>query len=246
MLFPDRPASFRPEALSAREREVVDLAVLGYVDERIARELGVSPSTVNSYWVRIRGKLGPLSRTEIVGHLLRHESNLRFSDLIAENARLKAAALRAGERQTRAEQELHALGGTSWHALALDHTPEASVVCDEHGAIVYANLRAEHVYVAEPGALEGLCVWDLTIPEDQEARELATTAFFNRELAPRVVVGVERPYFVLRRDGTNFRGVLVAERFLAPQGLMAVVSVREYLEDVDAVLRYLRRPFTLL
>lgn len=39
---------------------------------------------------------------------------------------------------------------------------------------------------------------------------------------------------------------MVAERFLAPEGLMSVITVREYLREIDALIQYLRRPFELL
>ncbi|RYZ87846.1 MAG: LuxR family transcriptional regulator, partial [Proteobacteria bacterium] len=64
-------STFRPDELSQREREVLDLAIDGHTDEQIAQSIGISVSTVNSYWVRIRAKVGPHSRTEIVSKMLR-------------------------------------------------------------------------------------------------------------------------------------------------------------------------------
>jgi len=40
--------------LSVRERQVLSLAARGETDQGIANRLGISPATVNSYWVRIR------------------------------------------------------------------------------------------------------------------------------------------------------------------------------------------------
>lgn len=111
---------------------------------------------------------------------------------------------------------------------------------------MYANLYAEHLFGAEPGELEKLPVWELAIPEDQETRRHAASAFFDPSALQRLVVGIERSYYAHRRDGTNFRGLLVAERFLAPEGMMSVVTVREYMNDVEALIQHLRKPFEVM
>ena len=56
--------------LSDRELAVITLASQGHTDDMIAHELGIERGTVNSYWVRIRGKLGHLSRTELVARFV--------------------------------------------------------------------------------------------------------------------------------------------------------------------------------
>lgn len=53
-------------SLSDREQEVIRYASEGFTDAMIAQALGIQVGTVNSYWVRIRGKLGHFSRTELV------------------------------------------------------------------------------------------------------------------------------------------------------------------------------------
>jgi len=232
--------------LSTREREVLDLAVLGRTDEQISQELRVSLSTVNSYWVRIRGKLGPLSRTELVGGVLRYESDLRFADLIAENARLKASEEQAHKDLAVAERDLNNERGAGWHLHALDHVSDATFVCRPPGEIVYANLHAEHLFAADPGELEKLQIWELAIAQDQDEQRDASPIFFNANAPQRLVRGVERPYYALRRDGTNFRALLIAERFLAPEGMMSVITVREYLHEVEALIQHLRKPYELL
>lgn len=233
------------DSLSAREREVVDLAVLGRTDEQIAQVLDISTSTVNSYWVRIRGKLGHISRTEIVASILRHESQLQFADLIAENERLRSSERKAHSDLAQTRRDLAVLRDASWHPLALDHAPDAILVCEISGRIVYANLRAQHLFAAKPQEMETLCAWDLSVPEDEELRKSLVQSFFEPDRAVRVVIGVERPFYGYRRDGTSFRGLLIAERFLAPNGLMAVLTVREYLSEVDVLIRQLRKPYEI-
>ena len=57
--------------LSPREMKVLELASEGYTDDMIAQELSIETGTVNSYWVRIRGKRGHFSRTELVARFVR-------------------------------------------------------------------------------------------------------------------------------------------------------------------------------
>jgi hypothetical protein len=54
--------------------------------------------------------------------------------------------------------------------------------------------------------------------------------------------GIEEPYYALRRDGSNFRAVVKAERFDTPAGPFVALTVREFMEDADAALRTLREP----
>src|SRR5689334_16434395 len=69
------------ELLSTRERQILGLAVEGCTDEQIGQRLGITTSTVNSYWVRIRSKVGLLSRTEIVGGYLRQLAIVESAEL---------------------------------------------------------------------------------------------------------------------------------------------------------------------
>lgn len=61
--------------LSDRERTVLEFATKGFTDDMIARELGIEKGTVNSYWVRIRGKQGHFSRTELVARYVQSNAN---------------------------------------------------------------------------------------------------------------------------------------------------------------------------
>ena len=71
--------------LSSRELAVLKLAVEGKTDEMIARELGIGRGTVNSYWVRIRGKLGHLSRTELVARFVQQTADDLYHAARMEN-----------------------------------------------------------------------------------------------------------------------------------------------------------------
>jgi len=72
--------------LSARELAVLTFAVQGFTDDMIANELGIECGTVNSYWVRIRGKLGNLSRTELVARFVQRNADVQHAEYVAQTA----------------------------------------------------------------------------------------------------------------------------------------------------------------
>ena len=60
------PPSTAREALTAREQEVLGLAMKGFSYAEIAQLLGLSPNTIGSYTKRIYEKLAVSSRTEAI------------------------------------------------------------------------------------------------------------------------------------------------------------------------------------
>lgn len=91
--------------LSPREEEIVELCVEGLTNDAIAHRLGLSVGTVNTYWVRIKLKVGGFGRTDTVVKVIKEraekalrEANVErreLSDLIAQQEKgvleLKAA-----------------------------------------------------------------------------------------------------------------------------------------------------------
>jgi DNA-binding CsgD family transcriptional regulator len=80
--------------LSQRELEVLDLAAKGCTDKEISKELGIGVGTVNTYWTRIRGKLGTSSRAEAIALVERQRANYSL-DLKDRENRLLAAEVTA-------------------------------------------------------------------------------------------------------------------------------------------------------
>jgi len=60
--------------LSPREEEIVELCVQGLTNESIATQLGLSVGTVNTYWLRIRLKVGGQGRTDTVVRVIKERS----------------------------------------------------------------------------------------------------------------------------------------------------------------------------
>lgn len=69
--------------LSPREEEIVELAIDGLTNEGIAAKLNLSVGTVNTYWLRIRLKVGGFGRTDSVAKVIteRAERSLRESNV---------------------------------------------------------------------------------------------------------------------------------------------------------------------
>ena len=57
--------------LSPREEEIVQLCMEGFTNESIADKLGLSVGTVNTYWLRIKLKVGGSGRTDTVVRIIK-------------------------------------------------------------------------------------------------------------------------------------------------------------------------------
>jgi DNA-binding CsgD family transcriptional regulator len=81
--------------LSARETQIVELCIEGLTNEAIAQRLGISIGTVDTYWVRIKLKVGGSGRTGTVVRVIRERAELALreanierkgiAEIIAEN-----------------------------------------------------------------------------------------------------------------------------------------------------------------
>ena len=81
------------KVLSPREEEIVQLCMDGFTNDGIANELGISVGTVNTYWLRIKLKVGGSGRTDTVVKVIKEraekalrEANverIEIADLIA-------------------------------------------------------------------------------------------------------------------------------------------------------------------
>jgi DNA-binding CsgD family transcriptional regulator len=73
--------------LSPREQEIVELCVEGLTNDAIAHRLGLSVGTVNTYWLRIKLKVGGTGRTDTVVKIIREraEKALREANVERKN-----------------------------------------------------------------------------------------------------------------------------------------------------------------
>lgn len=74
--------------LSPREEEIVELCVEGLTNDAIAARLGLSVGTVNTYWLRIKLKVGGLGRTDTVVRVIKERAERALRDANIERREL--------------------------------------------------------------------------------------------------------------------------------------------------------------
>src|SRR5579871_4602637 len=116
---------------SPRERQLLEFAAEGLTDTAIANRLGISEATVGTYWGRVRIKLGPYSRTELVAIVLRAEREAAVEALRQENAGL-----------VKRVQELVNANQTAMFQEFIESAPDAMILVDDSGCIQHANKAA--------------------------------------------------------------------------------------------------------
>src|ERR1700683_2358440 len=80
--------------LSDREEQVLLLSTKGLTDKEIAKKLGLSIATVNTYWGRIRTKRGGANRAELVAAALNMNAEETLTAKERENQRLIGEVIR--------------------------------------------------------------------------------------------------------------------------------------------------------
>lgn len=60
--------------LTPREKEIVDVLILGYSNKQIASRFGISPQTVKNHLARLFEKFGVSSRLELAMRVVRNEA----------------------------------------------------------------------------------------------------------------------------------------------------------------------------
>lgn len=140
-----------PQPLSTREEQIIRLAAQGLTDNAISHRLAISLATVGTYWGRIRVKLGPLNRTELVANYLRAESDQTLADLQEANL-----ALRARLDEVESDRKLF--------QTLIDAAPDPMIVVDRTGRILLGNTAAIDLFGYESQILTRLQVTDL-MPE---------------------------------------------------------------------------------
>ena len=124
----DRPTP----SLSPREEELLKYAAEGLTDTAIANRLGISEATVGTYWGRVRIKLGPYSRTELVAIVMRAEREVAVEALRQEN-----------EHLVKELEAKSAAGGAGFYQDLLENAPDAMILVSEGGLGKLSVIPAE-------------------------------------------------------------------------------------------------------
>jgi PAS domain S-box-containing protein len=207
----DRHEGSGPE-LSPRERQLLKFAAEGLTDSAIARRIGISEATVGTYWGRVRIKLGPYNRTELVAIMLRSEHETTLQDLRKENQELTRALSEPGTLDERFYRDL------------LANAPDAILLVTETGRIQYANEAAGDLFGYSSEELEQLDVGHL-IPEVYRNRHAEHRADYVRD-PKRRQMGEHLQTPALHRTGAIFRIRAALSAISRAEGMVVMCVVR--------------------
>ena len=183
-------------SLSERERQLIEFAAHGHTDQAIANLLGISLPTINTYWSRIRLKVGPHSRAELVGNYVGDRVAEQIEMLRQENLRLNAQIETLAIQTSSGHSHLEVLSA------AVDGAPDAILVVDETGTILLANDGAVSMFGYERGELEGSPVNQLVPAGHRRQHEMdRATYLMNPE---RRRMGAHQATSALRKNGEEF------------------------------------------
>ncbi|MCB8931821.1 MAG: PAS domain S-box protein [Fimbriimonadaceae bacterium] len=187
----ERQAS--PAHMSTREKQILELAARGYTDAGMAQHLGISEATVSTYWGRVRTKIGPLNRAELVARFVRMEAIGVLDELRQSNESLRDQ-LRSAIREGPDNADLY--------RGIIEHAADAILLVDDRGRIQLANAAVEDVFGYPSSHLEGRWVNDL-IPTRYHRAHDEHRATYHDEPARRRM-GEHLATFARRSDGVEF------------------------------------------
>ncbi|HVL39378.1 MAG TPA: PAS domain S-box protein [Fimbriimonadaceae bacterium] len=147
----------RKTELSEREKQLIQLAAEGHTDASIANHLGISEATVSTYWGRVRIKIGPYSRPELIATVIRDELDQVVSELREQNEQLIA------ELQKSTGREWGDPEANYYRKLVLQ-APDAILIVNEDGIMETVNDEAAALFGYEREELEGQILHTL-VPE---------------------------------------------------------------------------------
>jgi PAS domain S-box-containing protein len=198
--------------LSPREKQLLDFAAEGLTDTAIANKLGISEATVGTYWGRVRIKLGPYSRTELVAIVLKAEQEAAVEQLRRENEELVQ------------KLQSEATAGASFYHDLLENAPDALILVGEAGVIEMANSAACDLFGYEHGELEGADLTVLVPPRLREIHRVHRADYIDDPTRREMGEHLETP--AVKKDGTEFRIRAALSAINSPTGLIVTCAVR--------------------
>jgi len=215
-------ARVEPESgptLSTREEQLLNLAAQGLTDNAIALKLGISLATVGTYWGRVRIKMGPLNRTELVANYLQSQGSRAIAQLRRENESLLAQLDEHARTATMLRASLEMFQGL------LETAPDAIVLVNERGTIDLANEQAEEMFGYVKGELLGKSVEEL-VPERFRVQHVANRENYNAKPVKRRM-GEHMATMARRKDGSEFPMATALSATNTPGGLLVTCIIRD-------------------
>jgi PAS domain S-box-containing protein len=188
----------------------MQLAMAGHTDASIAFQLDISEATVSTYWGRIRIKLGPHSRTELVAIYLRHENAAMLEHLRRENDQLSL--------------RVSADGQGLCHEI-IDCAPDAIIIVREDGPIELVNEQAAALFGYEKQELIGKPISTLVPKRYRVVHKAHRERYLANPEKRRM--GEHMTTQALRKDGTEFLIAASLSTVKSSGGVLVICVVRE-------------------
>ncbi len=206
-------------ALSMRERQLLQMASRGHTDQSIANHLNISLATVNTYWGRVRIKIGHFSRTELVAKYLKSEADVVVAALREENKSLIGQIESYAMTQNMLQASLDMFRGL------LETAPDAIVIVSEGGKIQFANEQAVDMFGYSEEELKSLTVEHL-VPERYRQDHVKNRQEYH-EHPTKKKMGEHLATLALRKDGTEFPMATALSAVYTPNGLLITCVIRD-------------------
>lgn len=215
----ERRESDFARALSERERQLLDLASEGCTDNAISHRLGISLATVNTYWGRIRIKLGPLNRTELVAVYIQEQATKTLDEMRNRNNQLVSELAEHAQTVSLLRSSLDLFRGL------IETAPDGIVLVSEQGLVELANEQAEAMFGYGKDELLGKHV-EFLVPERFRSQHAENRNEYHHQPTKRQM-GHTLPTFALRKDGSEFRMATALSATQTPRGLLITCIVRD-------------------
>ncbi len=206
-------------SLSSREQQLLELASRGHTDHAIAHQLSISVPTVATYWGRIRIKMGPLSRPELVAHHILKESQVRMDALRAENEALRQQLGAIPKSMGSLQSNPHSI------LELVKKAPDAVLFIAESGQILAGNEAAGKMFGCATNDFPTYTV-NHFIPDDIQATHREHRRLFF-ESGTRAKMGDHSGVTARRLDGSPVRIEATVSVAQTEQGNIAIVFARE-------------------
>jgi PAS domain S-box-containing protein len=203
------------DSLSPRERLILELAAKGHTDKGIAAEIGIAPSTVLTYWLRIRSKLGPHPRAELVAAFVRTNAEIGVAQLKAELDQLLA-------KSEQLDREL------SVFKQFIESAPEAMLIIGDDGIIQLGNAQAAEMLEVPEETLVGTPA-ERFVPEELRAIHQIHHMNYIRE-PQRLQMGHAGGVPMITGRGRRIHGIAMLNHAKTASG-SAVILIMRPLQD---------------
>lgn len=201
------------DSLSDQEHKVLELAAEGMTDKRIALSLGISLSTVITYWGRIRMKLGLHSRSELVGFFVTQKVQ---SDMM----RLEA------EMAERVIQQKELLKEVQTLMAVLHVAPEALLIVSPDGAIHSGNEEAALLLGCRVEDFSGLSIGRFIPPEIHVVHHTYREKYMQDP--HKLAIGHEKGVEFVNFHGERMVGTVTLNVAKTPDGEAVIVVLKPH------------------